>query len=943
MAARSFAAKAAPWHPCGLMKITSVAGCAVRVVVSLVAVAAWPAAAAAQAPAPPSAEPHLADVRRLTVGGENAEAYWAPDGQRLIFQRTAPEVDGAPSCDQIYQLDLDAASGIPTPTLLSSGQGRTTCSYFLPDNRRFLYSTTELLAPGCPPPPDRSHGYTWAVYDTYEIVLRDGDGPPRRLTDNHAYDAEATICPRDGSIVFTSDRDGDLELYRMDADGKNVVRLTNAPGYDGGAFFSPDCSHIVWRAARPQGAALEEARALLAQHLVKPTQLELWTARADGTEAQQVTYLGAASFAPSFFPSGDRIAFASNFGDPKGREFDLWAIDVAGTRLERITATPGFDGFPMFSPDGTRLAYGTNRFIPGGHETDVAVARWVDSAPRFEEGPADRYLEDVRWLADDAREGRGMGSAGLVAAAKWLEARFRSIGLQPSVAGGFRLPVQVPTAVRVEPGTALRVDGREVAHGTDFEVAGFSSTGKVAGDVASVGYGIVAPEQGRDDYASVDVKGKVALVRRFVPPGDAFADPELARRYGDLHAKAFSAREHGAVALLVVDLPPPDDAKEEQEVEEAPLPSLHVEERGDAGIPVLVLRREIGRALFAGAHRVEADVRLAHEHADTANVVGVLRATAANEHLPPIVLGAHYDHLGRGGSGSLAPESHDVHNGADDNASGVAALLETARLLAAGPRSRDVWFVAFTGEEEGLFGSTALVRHPPKGLDVEHALAMLNFDMVGRLRNNRVSLLGGGSASEWSELVEAPCRDLGLDCQLGGDGYGPSDQTPFYAAGVPVLHFFTGVHDDYHKPSDDSAAINAAGGARVAELAARVVDALEQRAAPLTYQRVAAPAPSNADVRSYGASLGTIPDYVGPANGATGVLLAGTRPGGPAEKAGLRRGDILVELAGTPVRDVNDFMYILRRVKPGQTSTAVVMRDGQRVIVDVTFDVSRRH
>jgi Tol biopolymer transport system component len=908
-----------------------------------------PATATAQSSAPPSSEPpasepHLGDVQRLTTGGENAEAYWAPDGKRLIFQRTSPVSAEAGGCDQIYRLDLAAnTSSVPEATRLSSGLGRTTCGYFLPDGKRFLYSTTELSSPECPAPPDRSRGYTWAVYDSYEIVLQAGDGPPQRLTDNHAYDAEATICPRDGSIIFTSDRDGDLELYRMDADGKNVVRLTEAPGYDGGAFFSPDCSRIVWRAARPQGAALEEARALLAQHLVRPTKLELWTARADGSEARQITYLGVASFAPSFYPSGDRVVFASNLGDPKGREFDLWAVDLAGTRLERITATPGFDGFPMFSPDGTRLAFGTNRFVPGGHETDVALARWVDAPPRFEEGPADRYLADVRWLADDAREGRGVGSAGLAAAAEWLAGRFREIGLQPGVANGFRQPVQVPTAVRVEPGTALRVDGKEVAHGSGFEVAGFSSTGTFSGEVVPVGYGIVAPDQARDDYAGVDVKGKVALVRRFVPPGDAFADPEVARRFGDLRYKAFTARERGAVALLVVDLPEPQDGEEGQEVEEAPLPSLRVEQRGDAGIPVLVLRREAGRALFAGSHRVEADVRLVHEHAEAANVVGVQRATASNEHLPPIILGAHYDHLGHGGSSSLSPESNEVHNGADDNASGVAALLETARLLAAaGPRPRDVWFVAFTGEEEGLFGSTELVRHPPNGLTAETALAMLNFDMVGRLRNNRVSLLGGGSASEWGALVETPCRDLGLDCQLGGDGYGPSDQTPFYAAGVPVLHFFTGVHDDYHKPSDDTGEINAAGGARVAALAAEVVKALAARDGKLTLQQVAAPAPSNADVRSYGASLGTIPDYVGPADGAPGVLLAGTRPGGPADKAGLRRGDVLVELAGTSIRDVNDFMYVLRRVKPGQTSTAVVVRDGRRVTFEVTFDVSRR-
>ncbi len=899
------------------------------------ATSARPAAAAAAAPAAttasaaPAAEPHLADIRQLTSGGENAEAYWSADGKRLIFQRTLPEG----GCDQEYVLDL--AAGTPARRL-SSGRGRTTCGFFFADDR-FLYSTTELFSPACPPPPDRSRGYTWAVYDDYEIVLQQGDGALRRLTDNHAYDAEATVCPRDGSIVFTSDRDGDLEIYRMDGDGSHVVRLTHAAGYDGGPVFSPDCSRIAWRASRPQGAALDDYKEMLAKGLVRPGQLELWVAKADGSEAHQVTYLGAASFAPAFFPDGDRIIFSSNVGDPAGREFELWAIDSAGTRFERLTDSPGFDGFPMFSPDGKALAFATNRFPGAPHETNIAVVRWVDTPPHYEETAADRFLADVAWLADDKREGRGIGTEGLAAAADWLEARFREIGLSPGGATGYRLPVEIPLAVRAEPSTHLRVDGRELARDTDFAVAGFSASGAAAGAVVPAGYGIVAPDQGRDDYAGIDVKGKVALVRRFVPPGDAFADPELARRYGDLRYKAFTAREHGAVALLVVDLPTGD------EVEEAPLPGMRVEQRGDAGVPVLVLRRDPGRPLFAGPHTVDAEVHLSFESSRSNDIVGVLRATAPGKHGGPILLGAHYDHLGFGGPDSLRPESHEVHNGADDNASGVAAVLAAARrLAAAGPLARDVWFLAFTGEEEGLFGSTALVREPPAGLDLDQAVAMLNFDMVGRLRDNRVSALGSDSAAEWREILAAPCQELGLDCAESGDGYGPSDQTPFYAAGIPVLHFFTGAHEDYHKPSDDTPTINAAGGARVAELASRVALALAGRERKLTYQRVAPPAPSGADVRSYGASLGTIPDYVGPPAGVSGVLLAGTRPGGPAEKAGLRRGDILVELAGTPIRDVNDFMYVLRTVKPGQTSTAVVLRDGKRVKVAVIFDPSRR-
>jgi len=905
---------------------------ALTVLLSAATVAAAAAAEVippANPPTAPAAEPHLADVRQLTSGGENAEAYWSTDGKRLIFQRNGPG-DG---CDQMYVLDL---AGGGAAKRVSSGRGRDTCGFFFPDGR-FLYSTTEHAAPACPPPPDRSRGYTWAVYGSYEIVLQEGEGAPRRLTDNQAYDAEATVCTRDGAIVFTSDRDGDLELYRMSADGSGVVRLTQAPGYDGGAVFSPDCSRIAWRASRPQGVALDDYRQLLADDLVRPGKLELWVAKADGSEAHQVTYLGAASFAPAFFPDGERIVFSSNVGDPAGREFDLWAVDAAGTRLERLTATAGFDGFPMFSPDGTRLAFATNRFPGGPHETNIAVARWVDAPPKLEESAADSFFADVRWLADDAREGREVGTAGLAAAADWIERRFRELGLTAGGTTGYRQPLHIPLALRTEPGTRLRVDGRELVLGSDFVVAGFSAPGAARGDVVPAGYGIVAPEQDRDDYAGVEVRGKVALVRRFVPPGDTFADPELARRYGDLRYKAFTARQHGAVALLVVDLPAGE------EVDESPLPSMRVEQRGDAGIPVLVVRREAARALFAGTHAVETEVRISTEETRTDNVVGVLRAAGEERHGGPIVLGAHYDHLGRGGGGSLAPESNAVHNGADDNASGVAALLEAARLLAAaGPLARDVWFVAFTGEEAGVFGSSELVRHPPPALAVGEAVAMLNFDMVGRLRDNRVSLLGSDSAAEWTAIVEAPCRELGFDCAASGDGYGPSDQTPFYAAGVPVLHFFTGAHDDYHKPSDDAAGINAAGGARVAQLAARVAVALATREGALSYQRVAAPAPSGADVRSYGASLGTIPDYAGPPAGASGVLFAGTRPGGPAEKAGLRRGDVLVELAGTPIRDVNDFMYVLRTVKPGQTSTAVVLREGERLQVSVTFDQSRR-
>ncbi len=380
------------------------------------------------------------------------------------------------------------------------------------------------------------------------------------LTTNQAYDAETTVCPKDGSLIFTSTRDGDLDLYRMDADGENVKRLTDTPGYDGGAFFSPDCSRIVWRASRPKGADLDDYKRLLAQGLVRPNRLELWVANADGGEARQVTYLNAGSFAPSFFPSGKRLIFATNYGDPKGREFDLWAIDVDGSNLERITWTGGFDGFPMFSPDGTRLAFASNRNGTQTGETDIFVARWVDGpAPAAAVMPsaADRFRDDVRWLADDAREGRGIGTAGLDEARQWLAGRFRALGVEPAGDGGYFESFDVPVAVEVRAGTAVTLDGAALPDDS-FRPAAFSGSGEAAGEVVAAGHGITAPELGIDDYKGIEAKGKIVAVRRFTPEGGPFADTAVERRYGDLRYKAWNAREHGAKGVIIVDSPQAD-------------------------------------------------------------------------------------------------------------------------------------------------------------------------------------------------------------------------------------------------------------------------------------------------------------------------------------------------------------------------------------------------
>jgi hypothetical protein len=611
----------------------------------------------------------------------------------------------------------------------------------------------------------------------------------------------------------------------------------------------------------------------------------------------------------------------------------------------------------MFSPDGTRLVFASNRFQGKPGETNVFVARWVDT-PKVRGGgtngtdgagmaaAAARFLADVEWLADDARQGRGIGTRGLEEAARWLADRFRELGLEPAGDGGtYRQSFEVPVAVDVGPATEVSLDGRPVA-GADFRPASFSSSGTVEGEVVAAGYGITAPElgtQGMDDYKDVDAQGKIAVVRRFVPAGAPFDQPGAERRYSELRYKAWNAREHGARALIVVDLPAAP-GKDGEIPAEAPLPSLQGVPEGDAGIPVVVLSRAVGAALLAGGrspHRASLRIDLKRRSEPAANVVGVLRAGSPDRLPGAALVGAHYDHLGLGGAGSLAPDSRAPHNGADDNASGTAALLEVARRLAA-QRSqlrRDVWFVAFSGEESGVLGSTAFTRQPPAGLAMKDLVAMLNMDMVGRLREDRLTIFGTESAEGLEGLVLPACERARLSCVVNGDGYGPSDHSPFYAAGVPVLHFFTGTHGDYHKPSDDAGTINAPGGARVAGLVGDLAAELAGRPERLAYKSAPAPAPQG-DVRSYGASLGTIPDYAG--DGRPGVLLAGVRPGSAAEKAGMQRGDLLVELGGKPIRDIHDFMFVLQSAKPGDKTQAVVLRGEARLAVEVVYGSSSR-
>ncbi len=318
-------------------------------------------------------EKHLRNVRQLTFGGSNAEAYFSSDGKKLIFQSTRDDL----KCDQIFVMNVDGSD----PRMVSTGKGRTTCGYIFPHQDKILYSSTYLTGAECPPRPDYSKGYVWAVYPSFDIFTARLDGSDlKRLTTTPGYDAEATISEDGKKIVFTSMRNGDLDIYTMDANGKHVKQLTHELGYDGGPFFSPDRKWIVYRAYHPKTELeIAEYKELLKQNLIRPTTLEIWIMKADGSGKRQLTNLHAASFAPSFFPDGKRIIFSSNVGSTGGMgNFELYSINADGSGLEQITYSEGFDGFPMFSSDGKQLVWVSHRNGKDPHETNVFIADWVE-------------------------------------------------------------------------------------------------------------------------------------------------------------------------------------------------------------------------------------------------------------------------------------------------------------------------------------------------------------------------------------------------------------------------------------------------------------------------------------------------------------------------------------------------------------------------------------
>ncbi len=574
--------------------------------------------------------------------------------------------------------------------------------------------------------------------------------------------------------------------------------------------------------------------------------------------------------------------------------------------------------------------------------------------------PAD-LAADVAWLADPERTGRGVGTPGNQAAERWLADRMQAVGLRPAGAEGFRQPFEAPVEAVLRGENALSLGGTAAEPGKDWQPFTFSSSGTAQGGLVWAGYGITAPERGWDDYAGLDVKGKVVLVAAHFPreddPASPFRDPR-AYAHGEWRTKAVNARDHGAAALLGVrddwhhpgadDLPPWKGAVASPAG--IPLARITLAALARAGVEVPALAGEVAAAGAPRSRPLPVAVRLTvgieQRRAGTANVLGLLPGSDPGLAGECVVVGAHYDHLGYGGEGAMNPEDvGKVHPGADDNASGTAALLSLARAFAAaGPPRRTVLFAAFSGEELGVLGSSWLVQSPPAACPVERMQLMVNLDMVGRPREGKVFVEGAGSARGLRQEVEAlPARPPALPLRIAfaGDGYGPSDQTPFLAKGVPVLFLHTGAHSDYHRVTDTADKIDAPGLAAVARLAFRAAFDAANRPDRLEPVRVQPPAstPGAGGERGYGAYLGTIPDFGERAE--PGVLVSAVRPGSPAEKAGLAAGDVVTGVGRVEVRTLADLGVALRSHRPGDVVEVRFQRGGQAHRVEATLGERR--
>ncbi len=589
----------------------------------------------------------------------------------------------------------------------------------------------------------------------------------------------------------------------------------------------------------------------------------------------------------------------------------------------------------------------------------LLAASLLAAATTTSVAPADpvRYLNDIRTLAAPDMEGRGAGTQGLGRATKYIEHRYKSLGLQPAGTHGYLQPFTVTTGAKLKSHNQFYVaEGakrQSLTLNQDFVPVSFSSSGSLAGPVVFAGYGASADEFGYDDYAGLDVKNKIVLVLRYEPEifGTKSGQHGLTQ-HSQLITKAINARNHGAKALVVI------NGKLADGEEDLLMRFGGVSGPQDVGILLLQVRNAVADTWFKAAGKSMSDVQqqinhsgkpgsfafpatlqlsvkvdIAATHARVNNVLAYLPGQTGEY----IIIGAHYDHLGRGDSNSLAPSQiGQIHPGADDNASGTAGVLELARLFAPikGQLDRGILFMSFSGEELGLLGSAEWVKNPTLPLD--KCIAMLNMDMIGRIKDDKVYIGGVGTGSTFKAILEQAQKQApNFKIEYSAGGYAASDHTSFVAKKIPVLFFFSGLHSDYHKPSDTWDKINAPSAAQLLNLVGDVALQLASAPSPPAFVTVVEDKPVGGGGGGYGPYFGSIPDF---GEVKDGVRFSDVRPGSPAAKAGFKAGDILVQFGDKPIHNLYDFTDALRRSKVGEVVEVKVLRDGQPITANVKLE-----
>jgi Tol biopolymer transport system component len=946
----------------------------------------------------------LTNIRQVTFAVQRAgEGYFSQDGSLLVFQ-SEREADNP--FFQIYVANLatgDIRRVSPGRGKTTCGWIHPNKKDVLfasthhdPHARAKQQAELDQRTAG------EKRRYAWDFDEHYDLFRANLSGKALvNLTHTRGYDAEAAWSPDGSLIVFTSNRrayTGELsdeeraafasdpsslaDIYLMKADGTEARRLTTMLGYDGGPFFSADGKKICWRRFSTDGFTAE-----------------VWTMNIDGGEPVQLTHLGAMSWAPYFHPSGDYVIFATNL---QGHgNFELYLIDAAAaSQPVRVTYTDGFDSLPAFSPDGKTLTWTSSR--TADKKAQIFFADWNDAEARrllgltTAQGPSETLTQvehvlfppdartvpainandlrlHVETLASRDMDGRLTGTEGEHAATEYVADVFRQLGL--THAGDHDTFFQ---SFPFTAGVSLGVDNRLTLSGkehapraytvdSDWRPLAFSKTGEVApSGIVFAGYGIVAPatngQAEYDSYTHLEVKDKWVMVFRYLPEGVTPEVRQHLNHYAPLRFKAIAARDRGARGLIVVSGP-------NTRVKEQLVPLTFDSSLAGTSIAAITVTdqiaeqllqpmgktlKELQDALDTGAPvlgfslsdvELSATLAIQQEKRMGRNVLGRLTA-GKTKGKSSVVIGAHVDHLGHGvGANSLAREEEkgQIHYGADDNASGVAGLLEIAQYLAdlqvqgKLPLKHDVLFAAWSGEELGLLGSSYFTRtfagqsSEPTSLRPAVA-AYLNMDMIGRLTKN-VVIQGIGSSTRWLGEVERYNLPIGLPMTVQHDSYLPTDATAFYLKEVPILNAFTGAHADYHTPRDTADKLNYHGAKKITHLFAALTAALATRPDAPDYRRMEKP-PSTVGRVALRAYLGTIPDYA--QTDVMGVKLSGVAKGGPAEKAGIQSGDVVVELTGKKIENIYDYTYALDGLRIGTPVEMVVLRGEQRVTLTVT-------